>query len=75
MLAGFQIGAFTGWVIGYAAVYSRFEDNAASILAIQTVPVAPDTILCMATGAAIGALVGLFIDKAKAEKAKTPESE
>jgi len=75
MLAGFQIGAFTGWVVGYATVYSRFEDAASAVLVIQTVPVAPDTIFCMAAGAAIGALVGLIIEKAKAEKAKAPKSE
>lgn len=82
MLAGFQIGAFTGWLVGYTTVYSNLESAAeqagregVSLIRMQVVPIAPDTIFCMAAGAAIGLLIGLIIEKAKAEKAKTQESE
>ena len=91
MLAGFQIGAFTGWVIGYVTVYSNLESAAkeagsagVSIIALQAVPTAPDTIFCMATGAAIGLIAGWVANISKTKtskderqswKTKTPEDE
>jgi len=78
MLAGFQIGAFTGWVVGYTTVYSNLESAAekagregVSIMEMQVVPIAPDTIFCMATGAAIGLIAGWV---ASILKVKTSEN-
>lgn len=76
MLAGFQIGAFTGWVVGYFIVHSRLSSSEGiSVIALQAVPVSPDTIFCMALGAAIGALVGLSVEKPKADKAKKAQAQ
>ena len=46
------------------------EGEITNLVVIQTAPTDPDTIFCMAADAAIGALAGLSIEKAKAQKSE-----
>ena len=55
-LIGMIIGGFGGWLSGYWLVMSRLEGQGglAVLIGTQAAPTAPDTILCMGIGAAIG---------------------
>lgn len=55
-LIGMIMGGFGGWLGGYWLVMSRLEGQGglALLIGTQAAPTAPDTILCMAAGAALG---------------------
>ena len=62
-LIGMIMGGFGGWLGGYWLVMSRLEGQSglALLIGTQAAPTAPDTILCMGAGAALGiGLAALF---------------
>lgn len=64
VIAGAVLGGFAGWTTGYFLVISQAPDILlARAIASRMAPTAPDTILCMVVGVAVGVVVGALIPK------------